>query len=85
VELEREIAGLRCSQVLEMLSQYLDGELSADLASRVEQHVLACDWCRKFGAEFAAVVNSLREKLAAPEPLEERKARQLWSGLEARL
>lgn len=85
MEMERKIAGLRCSQVLELLSQDLDGELSADLASRVGQHVLDCDWRRKFGSGFAAVVNSLREKLAAPEPLEERKAEELWSALEARL
>jgi hypothetical protein len=44
-----------------------------------------CDLCRKFGREFLAVLSSLREKLAAVEPLEEPVAERLWSELEARL
>jgi anti-sigma factor RsiW len=85
VEGEREVAGLLCSQVLAVLSQYLDGELDAETARRLEAHVMDCDLCRKFGREFLAVLSSLREKLAAVEPLEEPVAERLWSELEARL
>jgi predicted anti-sigma-YlaC factor YlaD len=85
VEKEREVAGLRCSQVLAILSQYLDGELEAHLAARVEEHVRGCDWCRQFGKEFSAVVTSLKQKLAEAEPLERPVAERLWSELEARL
>ena len=82
---EREFAGLYCSQVLALLSQYLDGELEPEMSGRVEDHVKGCDLCRQFGAEFTAVLDSLRSKLAEPEPLEGPLADRLWSGLEARL
>ena len=85
MEKEREVAGLRCSQVLAVLSQYLDGELDRGMALQVEEHVRGCDWCRQFGREFTAVVTSLKEKLAEAEPLERPVAERLWTELEARL
>jgi len=85
VEREREVAGLLCSQVLAVLSQYLDGELEAETARRLEAHAMDCDLCRQFGREFSAVVSSLKDKLAEVEPLERPMAERLWSGLEARL
>jgi anti-sigma factor RsiW len=58
---EREVAGLRCSQVLESLSAYLDGELAPEAAARVRAHVAGCDACARFGAGVRAVVAALRE------------------------
>jgi predicted anti-sigma-YlaC factor YlaD len=85
VEKEKYVAGLWCSQVLAILSQYLDGELDRTMAARVDEHVKGCESCRKFGAEFAAVVTSLKANLADPEPVEPSVAQRLWRRLEGRL
>ncbi len=63
---EKIVGGLGCFQVLEVLSDYLDGELEAELKAKVETHLAGCDACTRFGGEFGAVVRALREKL--PEP-----------------
>lgn len=62
---ERNIAGLSCSQVLESLTEYLDGELAPDARTALEAHVSACDHCARFGGVFAAAVRGLRERLSA--------------------
>jgi hypothetical protein len=46
---DREVAGLRCTQVLAHLSDYLDGELDPQTRAQVEAHVQGCDWCERFG------------------------------------
>jgi anti-sigma factor (TIGR02949 family) len=62
---EREIGGLRCSQVLAQLSEYFDGELSELERGRLEAHVRECDHCARFGGVFAAAVRALHAKLRA--------------------
>lgn len=64
---EQEIGGIRCFEVLERLSAYLDGELPPEEVARVEGHLAGCDACTRFGGEFGAVVKALRERLGAPE------------------
>lgn len=63
-ELDREVAGLRCREVLAVLSEYLDGELPRDRRARVEAHVRRCERCERFGGAFGAVVGALRRELA---------------------
>ena len=66
---DRSVAGIRCTEVLDDLSDYLDGELSGDEARRIEAHLQGCDWCERFGGDFAEVVTALRSRLgAAPDP-----------------
>lgn len=62
---ERTVAGLACSQVLERLSDYVDGELAADARAQVEAHLHGCDACTRFGGEFGALVKALRSRLGA--------------------
>lgn len=57
---ERIVAGLRCGEVLEQLSEYLDGRLGAEQRERIEAHVAGCTTCARFGGQFAAVVTALR-------------------------
>ena len=66
---ERDVGGLRCSQVLARLSDYLDGDLGDDDRARIEAHVAACDVCARFGATFSEVVARVRGELAPAEPL----------------
>ena len=60
---DREVAGIRCMEVLQHLSEYLDGDCELRLAARIEAHVRGCDWCERFGGKFAGTVKSLREDL----------------------
>lgn len=66
---EREVAGLRCGEVLELLSDYLDDTLPPDPRQRVEEHVRGCEVCERFGGEYAAAVRALRRQLGAAPPV----------------
>lgn len=78
---QRVVGGLSCAEVLDRLSDYLDGELAAELCAALEEHLRGCDGCARFGGDFKATVVALREHLlAAPAPpsrLRERLARAL--------
>lgn len=77
IEHEKVIAGLSCGQVLDRLSDYLDGDLPAHESARLEEHLRGCDGCARFGGEFRGVVESLRRHLA--------RSRSLPSGFRERL
>lgn len=57
---DREVAGLRCSEVLAGLSDYVDGDLPASAVEQINAHLAGCDWCARFGADFVGGLGSLR-------------------------
>ena len=57
---EREVAGMKCGEVLAELSDYLDGDLAVDRATQIDAHLRGCGACERFGREFASTVRSLR-------------------------
>lgn len=59
----RQVGGLFCFEVLERLSDYVDGELPPEAKAQVDAHLAGCDACTKFGGEFGAVVAALRKSL----------------------
>lgn len=75
---EREVAGLRCGQVLAGLTEYLAGGLDAATRTQVEAHVRGCRLCEEFGGEFGRSVRAIRTTVAEPSP-------DVLSRLEARL
>lgn len=80
---EREVGGLRCSEVLGRLSAWLDADLPPAEADQVRAHVTQCDRCARFGTGFARMVEALRE--AAEEPLPPEVAGRLATYLGAHL
>lgn len=64
---EKTVAGISCSQVLEVLSDYLDGDLAEGARRRVEEHLRGCEGCARFGGEFRSTVRALRTHLAHGE------------------
>ena len=79
---DREVAGIRCTEVLAHLSDYLDGSVSPELRGRIEAHVGACAWCERFGGAFSATVTRLRTQLDhgdPPDAARERVLRRLAS------
>lgn len=79
---DRLVAGLWCSEVLALLSDYLDRELGSDRVGQVERHLAACDWCARFGGEMSAVVQALRERVGPAEPVDAAVAERLLRRLE---
>ncbi len=78
--IDREIGGIRCTEVLARLSDYVDGTADADLRARIEAHVAGCSWCEAFGGAFGATVAQIRAQVSgtdAPEAARERLLRRL--------
>ena len=69
---EREVGGLWCSEVLALLSDYLDARLTAELRAKVETHVKGCQICEQFGGSFGKAITALRQQLQAPANADER-------------
>lgn len=78
---ERLIAGLRCSEVLANLSDYIDGQLSPERRAQIEAHLRGCAVCERFGGQFGKVVAALRRALTEAEPLDEGVSERLRSRL----
>ena len=56
--------GLTCQELVELVTDYLDGSLSRDDYARFEMHIAACTNCREYLAQFEqtiAVTGTLRE------------------------
>jgi predicted anti-sigma-YlaC factor YlaD len=54
----------KCSQMLGNLSDYIDGDLQADLCAQIEDHMKTCENCR-------VVVNTLRKTVELYEKCSE--------------
>ncbi|MCU0620115.1 MAG: zf-HC2 domain-containing protein [Gemmatimonadales bacterium] len=68
-DLDREVAGVRCREVLAELSALVDGDLPEERVAQLSAHVRGCDWCERFGGRFGAVMTRFRAALAEAEPL----------------
>lgn len=77
----RLVGALHCFDVLDRLSDYLDGELSEEERRQVEAHLAGCDECTRFGGEFGAVVTALRERLGVASDVPSEVARRLDDSL----
>lgn len=49
-------SGLKCVEFVDLVTAYLDGALRAELDTRVEEHLLACEGCRTALAQWRTVV-----------------------------
>ena len=78
---ERTVGGLTCGEVLDRLSDYLDGELDGVLRVQVEEHLRGCEGCARFGGELAATVRALRAHLLGSIRIPSRVQKQLHEAL----
>ena len=79
---ERTVAGLRCSEVLARLSDYIDGELGAAEVKDVEEHLLSCPNCERFGKNFGSMVVSLRSRPETAHPVDSELVTRLLAQLD---
>lgn len=59
---ERDVGGIRCSEVLALLSEYVDGELDESAVQKIESHLRGCPNCERFGQDFGSMVVALRKE-----------------------
>ncbi len=60
--------GLSCSEVLEVLQSYLDGETDADVARQVAAHLDNCDHCDRESDVYVRIKTSLASKRRTTDP-----------------
>jgi anti-sigma factor RsiW len=65
-DLDRVIAGLRCRDLLSLVTDYVDGDLNDEEVVRVDAHLRGCVHCGKFGGEYGALVGELKSHFKAP-------------------
>ena len=78
---ERIVGGLSCGQVLDRLSDYLDGDGDGALRAQIEEHLRGCEGCARFGGDFAATVRALRVHLLGGVHAPARVQEQLHAAL----
>jgi anti-sigma factor (TIGR02949 family) len=67
-------ASEECRAVFARLSEYIDGELQADLCTRLEGHMDDCPPCQAFLESIRRTVRLLHEVEAPPLPEEIRRS-----------
>jgi predicted anti-sigma-YlaC factor YlaD len=50
-----------CQQFVELITEYFEGALKPDTMSRVEEHLVMCDWCVTYVEQMQATIASLKE------------------------
>ena len=61
-----------CRQFVELITDYFEGALPSPTLSRVEEHLVMCDWCVAYLEQMQATIDLLGtlEDRSAPEPPE---------------
>jgi len=59
---------MMCDETVELLDEYIDGELSPDLRSRLAAHIAGCDSCRQELEALTRLRESLRNMRAKAPP-----------------
>jgi predicted anti-sigma-YlaC factor YlaD len=59
-----------CQQFVELVTHYFEGALPPRALSRVEEHLVMCDWCVAYVSQMGATVESLGtlKDRSSPEP-----------------
>jgi anti-sigma factor RsiW len=60
---------LSCQEVVELITDYLEGALPADTASRFEEHLNFCDGCEVYLDEMRATIATIGRVDVAEEEM----------------
>ena len=61
---------LTCRELVELLTDYLEGALDWPAAQEVTEHLADCEGCEAYLEQIAAILTSLRALPAEPAPEE---------------
>lgn len=59
---------MTCRDLIELLAEYVDGELSAQRARALERHLEDCDSCRRYLVAYRETGQAVRDAFAEPDP-----------------
>ena len=62
------MSGIACASGVDLLMDYLEGVLPADLQAALDEHVAGCPRCAAFVESYRATPRILRESSAAALP-----------------
>ena len=79
--LDTVVAGLRCREVLNDLSDFLDGALTDTRVQAIQQHLSGCDRCARFGGEVSRTITALRAVMTTPDPVDANQVARLRQSL----
>jgi anti-sigma factor RsiW len=71
---------MTCRECAELLLEFLDGELSADAALRIQRHLEACPPCVTFVETYRITVTLTRQLPCAELPPD--VAQRLWKAMQ---
>ena len=60
-----------CQQFVELVTDYFEGALGPRTLSRVEEHLVLCDWCVTYAQQMgqtAATLHELKDELSEEPP-----------------
>lgn len=52
---------IACQQFVELVTDYFEGALESRTVSRVEEHLVMCDWCVTYAEQMRSTIAGLRE------------------------
>jgi len=59
---------LVCQSGVELLNEYLEGALEADLRAAIDAHVAGCDRCQAFVASYSSLPSLVRDATRVEMP-----------------
>jgi anti-sigma factor RsiW len=62
----RDVSSLTCKEVVELVSEYLEGGLAPDDRARLEQHLFVCPPCTLHFGQVRATIAAVGELRSAP-------------------
>ena len=51
--------GIRCKELVEPITEYLEDTLPSEDKARFEQHLAFCDWCRTYLDQMRLTIRTL--------------------------
>ncbi len=51
--------GMSCKELVELITEYLEGTLPPEDKARFEQHLAFCEWCRTYLEQMRLTIHSL--------------------------
>jgi anti-sigma factor RsiW len=78
---------MTCQEAIDLLADFLDQSLSADLATTLESHLEGCGPCRAYLATYARTrkLGGDVQRVAMPDEMKERLRRFLLDRLQGRV
>ncbi len=69
-EVHVRLQDLRCIELVELVTEYLDDAVSSELRARIDDHLRLCEGCRNYLDEMRSAVAALGRVGGSPEPSE---------------